>query len=443
MENTTTSNAGGGGGLGDILSMALLQTGVESVPSTQISLDSNSILNAAANTLDSSLLSTDINVLTEGLFSTLAMVKDSPSTSKPQALNTSTCSNNVDSATPNIMVSEETPTLGVTAPLPVLSTALPTMSLATTQSVCTDVASAGLAQPLAVVAPPTESEVKTAQLLKAELQNCMDDDIDLDELLSVGDQVNSDINQLSFLDANTHSDFKPEPSDVSVLLNPPTTSSDSSTVGSTSSTSVSNSDTSRLMNVDGSQCLKGMQPQLVNTRSNEENSEPAGEKSSVTPLNRASNAPSVVDLLATAGVTSTTLAPSLPVKTTTTTSPPPPIPSVTPSLTNITKPTTVTTTPNPTKPVLPTTKLDIAAILREVTKMTPASIAASTSALTNTVKVTVVPSAAVANMMKAGGGLTPQTLVSLPGKVPLVARAPVTLAGQRYVKCRAIYKYCL
>lgn len=63
----------GGGGLGDILSLALEQTGVGAISTPQISLDDpGSLLNAAAGTIDNSLLSSDIGSLTEGLFTSLS-----------------------------------------------------------------------------------------------------------------------------------------------------------------------------------------------------------------------------------------------------------------------------------------------------------------------------------------------------------------------------------
>ena len=62
-----------GGGFGDILSMALKQTGVESVSSPQVDLaNPNGILNEAAGAIDVSLLSSDIGSLTKGLFSSLS-----------------------------------------------------------------------------------------------------------------------------------------------------------------------------------------------------------------------------------------------------------------------------------------------------------------------------------------------------------------------------------
>lgn len=64
---------GEGGGFGDILSQALSQTGVEQfdIPPL-VTGDSTSLLNAAAEAIDNSLLSTESSVLTENLFSSLA-----------------------------------------------------------------------------------------------------------------------------------------------------------------------------------------------------------------------------------------------------------------------------------------------------------------------------------------------------------------------------------
>lgn len=68
------------GELGDILSLALQQTGVGALNPPRLSLDNpSSILNEAADTIDDSLLSSDIGSLTQGLLSNLAR----PTSSKP------------------------------------------------------------------------------------------------------------------------------------------------------------------------------------------------------------------------------------------------------------------------------------------------------------------------------------------------------------------------
>ena len=68
------------GGLGDILSLALEQTGVGMLPTPHVAVeDPTSILSAAAGTIDNSVLSSDIGALTEGLFSSLHGTKVSTS----------------------------------------------------------------------------------------------------------------------------------------------------------------------------------------------------------------------------------------------------------------------------------------------------------------------------------------------------------------------------
>lgn len=65
------------GGLGDILSLALEQTGVGVLPTPHVAVeDPTSILSAAAGTIDNSVLSSDIGALTEGLFSSLHGTKE-------------------------------------------------------------------------------------------------------------------------------------------------------------------------------------------------------------------------------------------------------------------------------------------------------------------------------------------------------------------------------
>lgn len=423
MANNATSKAGREGGLGDILSMALMQTGVESMAPPQISLDSSSILNAAANTLDSSLLSTDIGVLTEGLFSTLAMVREGPS--KPQTVNDSTDTAAVTQPGMTMSGSNQVAPslLGTTHSSLAPSAAVPTTSETATHNL--NVEAARSIQSLTVTEPPSEAEVKTAQLLKAELQNsCMDDDIDLDELLSAGD-VNADVNHISLLDMDVNgSETLQSASNDS--LKPPTINVASSGDPNTSTT---DDDLSSLLNMAGSQYLESLDTQVVTTRDQGTLTGEAG--STLLPSNSACEAPSIVRVLTTSSVTST--APSNPRKATINTTPLMPTTSVTPSPTSLSPSTSVTnitkSTTNSPKTVLPTTKLDITAILREVTQMSPASIAVSTSPLTSTVSVTVVPSATT---VRVGAGLKPQGLVSLPRGVPLVAKAPLALASQRY-----------
>ena len=77
-----TSNEGGLSLPGDILSLALQQTGVESLAPPTISMaDSSSILSAAAATINSNLLSRDVEALTEGLLTSLTTTKATPNAS--------------------------------------------------------------------------------------------------------------------------------------------------------------------------------------------------------------------------------------------------------------------------------------------------------------------------------------------------------------------------
>ena len=79
------SLSGSQGGLGDILSLALSKTGVSSTHS-QLQLSHgvpSSVLNRAAGAINDSLLSSDINTLTQGLFSDLASVTSSHNSLDP------------------------------------------------------------------------------------------------------------------------------------------------------------------------------------------------------------------------------------------------------------------------------------------------------------------------------------------------------------------------
>lgn len=421
---------GGGGGLDDILSMALLQTGVESVTPTQIPMDSNSILNAAANTLDSSLLSTDIGVLTDGLFSTLGLVKENPVISKPH-----TVASNSGGATPvqpsTATNRESSGSNHVVAPSIVATQPSSVTVPATTSAVSGQSAMRGLEGPaLPLIQPPSESEVKAAQLLKAELHSsCMNDDIDLDELFSGGDAVNADVGDISFLDSAVSTGPSIQTPSTGVPLPPPTSLG---SLTNSTNTASGGDDLSSLLDAAGSQYLESLDPLSVGTCTSSSQQTLAS-----TMVTTTSSAPSA-NVLAVASVNRSS-SPSLPMKatatplpmvpTTSTTPTPTPTPSTAPS-TSITTPTKSTST-NSTlqlkKSALTTTKLDIAAILREVTKMSPASIAASTSSLTNTVSVTVVPSSAIQNVIRRTGAVKTQKIVS---GVPLVARAPLML--QRY-----------
>ena len=427
-DGATSKVAGGGGGLEDILSMALMQTGVDSVPPAQISMDSSCILSAAANTLDSSLLSTDIGVLTEGLLSTLAMAKGNTTAGKPPTVNTSTRSSNsaglsVVTSQPGVSVA---PPLCETTPSSLApSEKLTTPEVAIGKLDTTVVPTQSSPLPLTLARPPSESEVKTAQILRAELHSsCMDDDIDLDELLSVGDNMNTEMGHLegSATTLQTVSSNVPQPPASNQF------------VGSSSNTNTSSTDDdlSSLLNMAGTQYLESLDPQLV---SDTEQSVLAGQTSSARSTDSVYDVPSIVNLLTSTTVATTSAPPSLLTKSTTSNTPLTPlIPtmSVTPTpttspaapstnVTHCTKSTPTTTTSLPQKkPVLPTTKLDIAAILKEVTQTVPKS----SSALTNTVSVTVVPSAAIENVLRS---LKSQGRISA---VPLVSRAPHVI--QRY-----------
>lgn len=111
------------GGLGDILSLALKKTGV---PSTQSSsahpFEPSSVLNEAAGAINDSLLSSDLNTLTQGLFSDLASAK-APSSSSQNSTNAET--NFSESVVPSVQASPprngtvqvHTPTSSVAEPL--------------------------------------------------------------------------------------------------------------------------------------------------------------------------------------------------------------------------------------------------------------------------------------------------------------------------------------
>ena len=73
------SNEGGLSLPGDILSLALQQTGVENLAPPKLGMvDSSSILTAAAATINANLLSSDVKDLTEGLLTSLSTSKASP-----------------------------------------------------------------------------------------------------------------------------------------------------------------------------------------------------------------------------------------------------------------------------------------------------------------------------------------------------------------------------
>lgn len=459
---------GGGGGLGDILSMALLQTGVDSLAPTQISMDSNSILNAAANTLDSSLLSTDIGVLTEGLFSTLAMAKGNTVSNKK-------------SCTTNNTSGHATPVTGILAVSKDQDVATPSSLVATHTTLVSSVHTSPpssvqhTSPPVEVVTPahlpltllpepPSESEMKTAQLLKAELHNsCMDNDIDLDELLMGDDSCMDDMSLLNVpvdpLQASTSSElFHPltnstapnvtgtnttptsvigvntQPSLIGVntglsgagLNTPPIVISTRDTLSNNLSSLFTMASTSYLGN------LAHLSNSTPTISSNTTSSTIAKETTSALPVVATTHI--VSDTTSSVGkaftsISSTKLHSTSYIATTTTTPPvlPKTSPTPTPSVSLFITPTTTALSGPPKKQVIPSTKLDIAAILREVTKMTPASISASTSSLTNTVSVTVVPSAAVQNALR--GGVKTQRVLALTGSLS----AKTQLALQRYI----------
>ena len=114
------------GGLGDILSLALKKTGVSSGQSPSHQFDPSSVLNEAAGAINNSLLSSDLNTLTQGLFSDLASVKDTSSSSQ----NSTNSENFPESVVPSVQASPprngavqvHTPTSSVAKPpsMPVL-----------------------------------------------------------------------------------------------------------------------------------------------------------------------------------------------------------------------------------------------------------------------------------------------------------------------------------
>ena len=386
----------GGGGLGDILSMALFQTGVDSMTPAQISVDSSSILNAAANTLDSSLLSTDISVLTAGLFSTLA---------KENAIKRTNSTNTTATTAQSPAVSAESKVPNETAQTSTV------YSWGANES-----SNSGAApHPLTLVArPPSESEVKTAQLLKAELQNpAIDDDIDLDELLGGGDSTSvGGIDELSLFTGavGSSSSLTSVPSDPFLFTATPPLSGVGSataqdpfssllgTLGPATAAPTASRDTPPSE-------LTVVKVSAPPTRSVSQTKTLATSSSSVS-LTKATN--STVTLSSAPN----SLVPPAPITSTTVT-----------GITKITR----TAAPPPSqppakRPVLSTTKLDLAAILREVTKMAPITV--TTSPLTSTVSVTVVPPSAVLGTGGvAGGGVTARRLISLPRGVSVVARA--------------------
>ncbi|CAI8027595.1 Protein strawberry notch homolog 1, partial [Geodia barretti] len=443
-ENAPGEEGGGGGtgksggGLGDILSMALFQTGVNSIAPAQISVDHSSILNAAANTLDSSLLSTDISVLTAGLLSTLAREN---ALRNEQNKSRATGTNPQPTAT---VVSSGKPT--------------PTAQSAQTPTVPPSVTNCALSL---VTRPPSESEMKTAELLKAELRNsALDNDIDLDELLAGGDSMSVDsVNEMSFLTGSvgSNSTLNTAPSDPFLL---PSHTTSPSLPGLCTNTAAD--PFSSLLNMPSTHHLGSMEPPssapgVSVPGSTGQNTPPAVSRSpvltapqSVKLTTAATSTSSSSSLSASSSSVKTTKralplpfpAPSL---TSSTSSPAAPSLSSSPSsntitgLNKITSTSTSTTTPSSTKkvalfttkpglpsaatkPALPATKLDLAAILREVTKMTPGSV--STSPLTSTVSVTIVPPSAVQTAMEGvGGGARTHRLFSLPGGVSFLAKA--------------------
>ena len=91
------------GGLGDILSLALKKTGVPSAQSSSARpFEPSSVLNEAAGAINDSLLSSDLNTLTQGLFSDLASAKV-PSSSSQNSTNTE--SNFSESVVPSVQAS--------------------------------------------------------------------------------------------------------------------------------------------------------------------------------------------------------------------------------------------------------------------------------------------------------------------------------------------------
>ena len=115
------------GGLGDILSLALKKTGVSSAQSPPAhQFEPSSVLNEAAGAINDSLLSSDLNTLTQGLFSDLASVKGSSSSSQ----NSTNAETFTESVVPSVQASPprngtvqvHTPTSSVAKPpsMPVL-----------------------------------------------------------------------------------------------------------------------------------------------------------------------------------------------------------------------------------------------------------------------------------------------------------------------------------
>lgn len=422
-----------GAGLGDILSMALEQTGVESLAPPQISMDSNSILSAAAGTLDSSLLSSDIGVLTEGLFSTLAMVKETPIPLVSNHLSVpvvATQSGLPLESTPQAIVQEtaaqEAPVLAGAVPMsteaPILSKPNPDMGGE----------SLDLRQP---VAKGEGEGVKTDTQAST-----MDEDIDLNELLSVGDDIDANINHLSLLGMDVAPPVSTSKTALQSATGPPPLPLDpplpESDTGANNDPASSIDDLSSLLSITGSQYLESLDPSFIadDSGKNETNETMNGAK--LSPLSSVSTPtlspqPSIADLVnavtTASNSLSTTNVPSLPPIAATSL-----IPTATIStspLTTALLPLTTSASVTSSLPVTSTTtttKLDVAAILKEVTQQKTSSIAASTT-LTNSVSVTVVPSPTALKAISQKKA----TIIPLRGGLPIMARPPLALKGER------------
>ena len=420
-----------GAGLGDILSMALEQTGVEALQPPQISMDSHSILSAAADTLDSSLLSSDIGVLTEGLFSTLAMVKETPIPLVANNLTAPVVTTQSEvplESTPPAIVQE---TIAQEAPVPVEA-----VPMSTEASVLSKPSPVMGGESLDLHQPVAKGE---AEGVKTEVQSSMlDDDIDLNEFLSVGDDIDANINHLSLLGMDIAPPVSASESSLQSTTGPLPPPLPESDTGTNNDATSSIDDLSSLLSITGSQYLESLDPSFIadNSGKNETNkTKPAVNDVKLSPLSSVSTPilspqPVIADLVNSVTTASDSLS----------TTNVPPLPPI--AATSLISTATVSSSPLTTA-LLPlstsasvtssvpmtsttTTKLDVAAILNKVTQQVTSSTAASTT-LTNSVSVTVVPSP---NALKGISQKKP-TIIPLHGGLPIVTRTPLALKSER------------
>ena len=432
------------GGLGDILSMALQQTGVESVTPPSIALDSRSILNAAANTLNSSLLSSDIGALTEGLFSTLAMVKEAP-----KNLSADSCHESIPTTTQGARA--EIPTVSRLEPITPLSdetslnsslasTAVQSSLLqpetAPTYSNSLTVSELELDKPEAgrnvmmQQSPFDEIRGGTMPLEPQSSYTCTDDDIDLDKLFSV-DESAADQMPLPGMDVgNTMPIGGPLPmlDDLAVPIEvPPFTSLDTSSSVHVSSSS--NNGLASLLDISGSQYLENLSPSTGDKSSSNGNLRvPVSCVGDIS--DSASTAVSVgAELLSPAA----TVASTGPLSDATLTSLLPPLNTIppTPSLVSFTPstPSLSTHTNTTSTRSIPTTKLDVAAILKEVVDQ--ADPPGGMDAVTTNVSGRVIPEPGRVSMVVSGSAGKKPSLFSLAGRAPLASKPPLALVNAR------------